>query len=120
MDWPLRAVESGLHGSCRAVPLRQEGQVQIDTIVISNSTSTTPAIFRKYSAELDNTTSTTSTQAMITTATPPATPQRPPPASSVGAPRRNVAGQLLKRQGLVRNGGDVQMLDTPGSRTVTG
>lgn len=57
---------------------------------------------------------------MITTATPPATPQRPPPASSVGAPRRNVASQLLKRQGLVKNGGDVQMRDAPGSRTTGG
>ena len=57
---------------------------------------------------------------MITTATPPATPQRPPPASSVGAPRRNVASQLLKRQGLVRNGGDVQMREASGSKTTGG
>jgi hypothetical protein len=57
---------------------------------------------------------------MITTATPPVTPQRPPPASNVGAPRRNVASQLLKRQGLVRNGGDVQMRDASGSRTTGG
>ena len=57
---------------------------------------------------------------MITAATPLVTPQRPPPASNVGAPRRSVASQLLKRQGLVRNGGDVQMRDASGSRTTGG
>ena len=84
--------------------------------LILHHSSYFPQIFCK----LDDAIPTTAIQAMITTATPPATPQRPPPASSGGAPRRNVASQLLKRQGLVRNGGDVQMRDTSGFRTTGG
>ncbi|CCA67045.1 related to mRNA export factor mex67 [Serendipita indica DSM 11827] len=47
----------------------------------------------------------------------PVTPQRPRTIPTVSAPRRNVAGQLLKKTGLIRgNGEDVSMKEASSSK----